>query len=98
MQDSVLVGKHRTKSPCFAASRKGVRSSAGFHYTRSELDQMEDPEEAHARRGAHWTFDAHAFLQAVEEIKTKGTLPRSQVTNAAVLSPMPACMLRFALP
>lgn len=57
------------------AVRKEVHSSAGFHYKRSELDEMEDPEEAHARRGAHWTFDAHAFLQAVEEIKTKGTLP-----------------------
>lgn len=30
----------------------------GFHYYRKELDAMDDPKEAHARRGAHWTFNA----------------------------------------
>ncbi len=40
----------------------------GYHYTRARLDAFEDPEAAHARRGAHWTFDAEAFVQKVEEI------------------------------
>ena len=30
----------------------------GYHYYRKELDEMEDPAEAHARRGAAFTFDA----------------------------------------
>ena len=37
----------------------------GFHYYRMELDQMEDPQEAHARRGAPWTFNARAFVDRV---------------------------------
>ena len=30
----------------------------GYHYYRSELDEMSDPELAHARRGAEFTFDS----------------------------------------
>ncbi len=40
----------------------------GYHYTRAQLDAFEDPKAAHARRGAHWTFDAEAFVQKVEEV------------------------------
>uniref|UniRef100_A0A6B2LHN4 Phosphoribulokinase/uridine kinase domain-containing protein n=1 Tax=Arcella intermedia TaxID=1963864 RepID=A0A6B2LHN4_9EUKA len=41
----------------------------GFHYYKSELDQMPNPQEAHERRGSHWTFDAKKFLSSLEEIK-----------------------------
>jgi len=41
----------------------------GFHYYKKELDQMPDPSEAYARRGAHWTFDAEAFLKFLKEVK-----------------------------
>ena len=34
----------------------------GYHYTRAELDRMQDPKLAHRRRGAHWTFDAEGFV------------------------------------
>lgn len=34
----------------------------GYHYYRSELDAMADPEEAHARRGAPFTFNATKFV------------------------------------
>ena len=44
----------------------------GFHYYRKELDAMENPEEAHARRGAHWTFNADQFVQAVKSLKQEG--------------------------
>eukprot|EP00775_Hariotina_reticulata_P004486 gene4487-4740_t len=44
----------------------------GFHYYKRQLDQMEDPKEAHARRGAPWTFDAAAFVAAVQQIKQHG--------------------------
>lgn len=38
----------------------------GYHYYRRELDQMEDPEYAHARRGAEFTFDAKRFVKDIE--------------------------------
>jgi pantothenate kinase len=41
----------------------------GFHYYKRELDQMPDPAEAYARRGAHWTFDAAAFVDCLQKIK-----------------------------
>ena len=40
----------------------------GFHYYRSELDQMPDPALAHARRGAAFTFNARAFMDCVRRI------------------------------
>lgn len=30
----------------------------GYHYYRHQLDKMDDPEHAYARRGAEFTFDA----------------------------------------
>ena len=30
---------------------------------------MDNPEEAKLRRGAHWTFDAHAFLSAIHRLR-----------------------------
>ena len=37
----------------------------GFHLRRSELKAFPDPAEAFRRRGAPWTFDAAAFVEAV---------------------------------
>jgi pantothenate kinase len=44
-------------------------SQDGYHYTRAELDATLDPKLAHARRGAHWTFDAPAFVRMVHTLK-----------------------------
>ena len=44
----------------------------GFHFYRAELDEMRNAEEAHAKRGAHWTFNAHRFIDVVKEIKHMG--------------------------
>ena len=41
----------------------------GFHYYRKELDAMPNAEEAHAKRGAHWTFDAKRFIDVIHSIK-----------------------------
>lgn len=41
----------------------------GYHYSRAQLDQMDNSQEAHARRGAHWTFNAEAFIKAIEVIR-----------------------------
>uniref|UniRef100_A0ACD5ZTQ5 Uncharacterized protein n=1 Tax=Avena sativa TaxID=4498 RepID=A0ACD5ZTQ5_AVESA len=46
----------------------------GFHLYRSQLDAMEDPKEAHARRGAPWTFSPSLFLQCLQALKKEGSV------------------------
>jgi pantothenate kinase len=41
----------------------------GYHFYRSELAMMEDPEEAFRRRGAHWTFNAKKFVTDLENLR-----------------------------
>mmetsp|Transcript_8735 Transcript_8735/g.15772 ORF Transcript_8735/g.15772 Transcript_8735/m.15772 type:complete len:280 (-) Transcript_8735:381-1220(-) len=45
----------------------------GFHYYRKELDLMEDPELAHARRGAPFTFNAEKFVSLLKSIKNQSS-------------------------
>jgi pantothenate kinase len=48
---------------------RGIRTTVipmdGFHYYRRELDQMPNSDEAHARRGSHWTFNATRLVQVM---------------------------------
>eukprot|EP00882_Tetradesmus_deserticola_P021737 GHRQ01023534.1.p1 GENE.GHRQ01023534.1~~GHRQ01023534.1.p1 ORF type:complete len:306 (+),score=75.56 GHRQ01023534.1:124-1041(+) len=44
----------------------------GFHLYKKQLDAMPDPQEAYARRGAHWTFDSAAFVAAIQRLKQHG--------------------------
>jgi len=44
----------------------------GFHYSRKELDEFEDPEEAHRRRGAPHTFDGEAFVRTIATLRRNG--------------------------
>ncbi|MED6192584.1 hypothetical protein PIB30_011658 [Stylosanthes scabra] len=46
----------------------------GFHLYRSELDAMENPEEAHARRGAPWTFNPSRLLMCLKNLKIHGSV------------------------
>ncbi|XP_054802303.1 putative uridine kinase C227.14 isoform X2 [Prosopis cineraria] len=46
----------------------------GFHLYRSELDAMEDPEEAHARRGAPWTFNPSRLLTCLKNLRRQGSV------------------------
>jgi len=41
----------------------------GWHYSRSELDAMPNPQLAHDRRGAHWTFDAESYVEFVRALR-----------------------------
>jgi pantothenate kinase len=41
----------------------------GFHYTKLELKNFEDPAEAFKRRGAHWTFNAEKFCGSIKALK-----------------------------
>lgn len=44
----------------------------GFHLYRSQLDKMEDPAEAHARRGAPWTFDPDGLFKCLTTLRSRG--------------------------
>ena len=44
----------------------------GFHYSLEELDARPDALELRRRRGAPWTFDAHAFAKCVRELRERG--------------------------
>ena len=72
---TLLLGFVRLSSCGDDHSLLNVRFLAGFHYYRRQLDEMENPEEAHARRGAHWTFNATAFVQAIRILKETGAIP-----------------------
>lgn len=52
----------------------------GFHLTRAQLSAMSDPERAHARRGAEFTFDGAAFLALVKRLRA--VLPSSGPTES----------------
>lgn len=47
----------------------------GFHLTRAALSAMPDPETAHARRGAAFTFDPEGFLAFVTNLRNKVSEP-----------------------
>lgn len=44
----------------------------GYHYYKRELDLMENPKEAHARRGSIWTFNAAKFVEDLKKTKQNG--------------------------
>lgn len=46
----------------------------GFHLYRHQLDAMVDPEEAHARRGAPWTFDPARLLKCLQTLRGQGSV------------------------
>ncbi|CAI9288504.1 unnamed protein product [Lactuca saligna] len=46
----------------------------GFHLYRHQLDSMEDPKEAHARRGAPWTFNPELFLKCLKTLREQGSV------------------------
>jgi pantothenate kinase len=41
----------------------------GYHLSRAQLDAMPDPEAAHARRGAAFTFDGKSFYNLVKKLR-----------------------------
>lgn len=46
----------------------------GYHFFRSELAQMPNPEEAFARRGAEWTFDVLQMIRDLRKLLETGEL------------------------
>lgn len=41
----------------------------GFHLTRAQLSAMPNPDEAHYRRGAAFTFDGDGYLKLIEKLR-----------------------------
>lgn len=41
----------------------------GYHLSRAQLSAMPDPQEAHDRRGAAFTFDGISFLSLVKKVR-----------------------------
>jgi len=50
-------------------------SMDGYHLTRKQLSAMPNAEEAHARRGAAFTFDVDAYLDLVIDLRNPPTKP-----------------------
>ncbi|KAI9288304.1 P-loop containing nucleoside triphosphate hydrolase protein [Umbelopsis sp. AD052] len=44
-------------------------SMDGYHLPKSALDRMENPEEMHARRGAHFTFDPDGITSLLKKLR-----------------------------
>lgn len=55
-----------------AAPKTAVVSIDGFHLTLAALRALPNAEEALARRGAPWAFDADAAVALVRELRTSG--------------------------
>lgn len=52
----------------------------GYHLTRAQLSALPNPEEAHRRRGAEFTFDGESFLSLVKAVRSQ--TPTSNVIHA----------------
>lgn len=61
-------------------------SMDGYHLTRAQLDCFPDPVEAHARRGAHWTFDAQGVVAMAESLH-QSTLTTSAAERSELSFP-----------
>ncbi|KAL2818435.1 P-loop containing nucleoside triphosphate hydrolase protein [Aspergillus cavernicola] len=51
----------------------------GFHYPKKYLSSLPNHEEAYARRGAHWTFDAAGVLHLVKALHLSKTNERETI-------------------
>ncbi|GAP83879.1 putative phosphoribulokinase uridine kinase family protein [Rosellinia necatrix] len=55
----------------------------GFHFTRAHLDTLPNRIEAHARRGAAWTFDADGVVALLRTLSAS----RTDVKPTTILAP-----------
>ncbi|KAH8671465.1 phosphoribulokinase/uridine kinase [Xylariales sp. PMI_506] len=77
-----LNALHAAENPGSAPIAASVPMD-GYHYTRAYLSAMPDPENAHARRGAEFTFDGPSYLKLIQSLR----IPISQLTGASVYAP-----------
>ncbi|KAL3484396.1 P-loop containing nucleoside triphosphate hydrolase protein [Aspergillus germanicus] len=55
----------------------------GFHYPKRYLDALPNRDEAYARRGAHWTFDAEGVLGLIRELRLATSATASTSASAS---------------
>ncbi|TID13656.1 gb [Venturia nashicola] len=63
---------HLASSPGTASSGNVIATAIpmdGYHLTRSQLSSLPNPQNAHARRGAAFTFDGEKYLQLVRKLR-----------------------------
>jgi len=73
-----LPGDNVTSDAGLAQSYAVAVSIDGFHLSRAQLAAMPNVEEAFARRGALWTFDADGVLKFVQLLKSSCLQPASR--------------------
>lgn len=75
-----LNEKYKKSSPGAAAGSSQPIASFipmdGYHLTRAQLSAMADPTNAHARRGAAFTFDGQAYHELIKKLR-EPILPES---------------------
>ena len=77
-----LNARHAAKNPaCISTPVAAFVPMDGYHLTRAQLSAMPDPEHAHSRRGAAFTFDGDSFLHLVRELR-KPLAPESKTLFA----------------
>ncbi|KAI9678084.1 MAG: hypothetical protein M1817_006028 [Caeruleum heppii] len=79
-----LNALHRQRSPACSTSTQSIAAFIpmdGYHLSRAQLSAMPDPDTAHARRGAAFTFDGSAFLSLVRRLR-EPILPESRTFYA----------------
>jgi pantothenate kinase len=59
--------------------------------SRSRQTLLQDPDDAHARRGAHDTFDAASFVDFVTSLKSTAVV-RAPTFSHAIKDPVPAAL------
>ena len=64
-----LNARHATLHPAATPAVAAFVPMDGYHLTRAQLSALPDPEQAHARRGAEFTFDGRGFLRLVEALR-----------------------------
>ncbi|KAL0945615.1 hypothetical protein HGRIS_014770 [Hohenbuehelia grisea] len=66
----------------------------GWHLTRAQLDALPEPQLAHDRRGAHWTFDGPAYVDFLRSLRAPLTTRTPPIVapsfDHAVKDPTPA--------
>lgn len=55
----------------------------GFHLSRAQLSALPDPANAHARRGAAFTFDSAKFLALVQKLRLPLSLLPSSTSSSS---------------
>lgn len=68
-------------SPSVSSSIAACVPMDGFHLSRAQLSALPDPFNAHARRGAAFTFDSAKFLALVQKVRLPLLSPPENATR-----------------